>query len=237
MIKGGVLIAFVIMLNSISAIVINEVELNPQGTDAGGEWIEIYSDSVMSLEGYKIANNDGKEIALNGSFSGYYMINFNKQWLDNSNEKVLLYKDSSLVDETDILSDSSNNQKTWQFCETWQMHDQTKGKQNDCGDTTPEESVKNESTVNKNGAKKNLSEEKPIKVFNLSNQTIKNETKTEIIPPEVIKLNAKTIKTEDNSYLKESGNYAFYALILFALLLGVLFLARRRKFKNEFRED
>jgi len=57
-------VLFVISASSLcSALRINEVEMNPAGTDTGNEWIELYNDGEISLEGYVIINNDGKTSA------------------------------------------------------------------------------------------------------------------------------------------------------------------------------
>jgi len=54
--------------------------------------------------------------------------------------------------------------------------------------------------------------------------------------PEIIKLNAQTIKTQDYTSKPEENNYAIYELIGFGILLFVLFKLRKKRFeKNEFR--
>ncbi len=112
---------------------INEVELNPVGTDAGNEWTEFYNDGEISLEEYMIMNNDGENVSLNGSFDGYFVYTFAKQWLDNSNESIYLYKDLVLIDKTELLADSNNNGLTWQFCEgDWKFLNSTKEQKNNC---------------------------------------------------------------------------------------------------------
>jgi len=55
-----------ILINFVYAeIRINEVELNPAGSDGGKEWIELYSDSLINLEGWKLVNHDNKVLFLN----------------------------------------------------------------------------------------------------------------------------------------------------------------------------
>ncbi|MDP3992576.1 MAG: helix-hairpin-helix domain-containing protein [Nanoarchaeota archaeon] len=54
---------------------------------------------------------------------------------------------------------------------------------------------------------------------------------------ESINLNPKAIKSEENSQFSGKGDYAFYGLIGFGVLLGLLFLIKklvRKKYKNEF---
>jgi len=53
--KGLILMSFVIMsllISFISSIRINEVELNPYGTDSGNEWLEFYSKGEVNLTGW-----------------------------------------------------------------------------------------------------------------------------------------------------------------------------------------
>ena len=122
-------------LTLISGIEISEVELNPSGDDSGNEWIELYSSSEINLENYSIMNNDGGEINLSkyGIFSGYFIINLNSQWLDNNDEKVLLYDGTELIDETPTFSDTNDNEKTWQLCSpNWRFVDETSEENNDC---------------------------------------------------------------------------------------------------------
>lgn len=51
-----------------------------------------------------------------------------------------------------------------------------------------------------------------------------------------IKLNAKTIKTEENNEKIDKSKYASYGLVAFCILLIVLFIIKARKNKNEFEE-
>lgn len=135
MIRGlGIIILIIFLFSFVSAISITEVETNPEGTDAGNEWIEFYNEEEISLDNYTIINNDGKNISLNNiSFSGYYVYTLSKQWLDNSNESVSLYNGSGLIDETDLLDDSKNNDLTWQLCDSsWRFLNSTKGEENIC---------------------------------------------------------------------------------------------------------
>lgn len=112
---------------------INEVELNPEGSDSGYEWIELYSDEEIDLNGWKLVNNDGQEIDLDQSFQGYLLINLEGQWLDNSDEKVMLKNSSKIISETDVLDDSNNDGRTWNYCdEEWLFYDSTKNSENNC---------------------------------------------------------------------------------------------------------
>ena len=127
-----IIVAF-FSISYISAIRINEVELNPSGSDSGNEWIELYSTTETNLSGFSIMNNDGEEINLSGLFSGYYVYILDKQWLDNSDEKVVLYKEGNLLEETPIFEDSKNGDFTFNFCNSsWIFMESSKGEKNKC---------------------------------------------------------------------------------------------------------
>ncbi|MDO8564161.1 MAG: hypothetical protein Q7R87_04080 [Nanoarchaeota archaeon] len=116
-----------------SSISINEIELNPADSDAGNEWIELYSENLSNLDGFYLENEDGDIFNLNGTIEGYLVINFQKQWLDNS--KVIIYlkqKDNTMV-QTPELSDSKNNNLTFSKCpDSFILSESSKGKDNIC---------------------------------------------------------------------------------------------------------
>jgi hypothetical protein len=104
-------------------IVVNEVESNPAGSDAGHEWVELYNpaDVRVDLGGWSVAalHGDGHSFTIPSGASiaahGYYVINFTAQFLDNSGEVVVLYNAShSEVDRTPALNDTANDGYTWQ---------------------------------------------------------------------------------------------------------------------------
>jgi len=129
---GFILVFFLNFINS-AEIRINEIELNPVGSDSGNEWIELYSDKEISLAGWKIVNNDGNIKDLNQSFQNYLIINLEGQWLDNDNESVKLYNGSLLVYLTPILEDSFNDNRTWSYCNgTWVFVNLSYGSENNC---------------------------------------------------------------------------------------------------------
>jgi hypothetical protein len=134
--KVGILIIIVSLLfiNLVSAeIRINEVELNPEGSDGGNEWIELYSSQEANLTGWKLINHDDKIKILNQSFNGFLIINFNEQWLDNENESVKLYNEDNLIHSTPILKDSFNDNRTWLYCNgNWRFLSSSKGYDNNC---------------------------------------------------------------------------------------------------------
>ena len=137
-------ISILIFSFSVSAIRINEVELNPEGTDTGNEWIELYSQENVNLSFFRIKNNDNKTINLTGNFLGFLIVNFSTQWLDNSQERVFLIFNESIFDETPALSDSSNDNRTWQYCNNWTFNFSTKGTENLCPTNTQNETPDNQ---------------------------------------------------------------------------------------------
>ena len=60
------------------------------------------------------------------------------------------------------------------------------------------------------------------------------ESNTKPIVGEIIKLTPKNIKSEDNTENSDKNAYAVYGLVIFCIVLALLFLIRRHKFKNEF---
>lgn len=130
--------------SSASALIISEVELNPEGNDRDNEWIEFYNEGEINLEGYEIVNNDGGRLNLSGSYNGYFVLQISGQWLDNSDEKIILVKDNETLDETDLLEDSGNgnNNMTWQFCDSgWVLKESSRGEENNCGSESQEEEM------------------------------------------------------------------------------------------------
>ncbi len=94
------------MMNS---VYINEVELNPGGTEAGNEWVELYnhSDSAIDLNGWELGATLGTSIKLKIPLDmvipahGYVLIQVGMEFLNNHGEVVELRKpDGSLADQT-----------------------------------------------------------------------------------------------------------------------------------------
>ncbi|MEK6913836.1 MAG: hypothetical protein AABW47_04170 [Nanoarchaeota archaeon] len=251
--KVFLLFALVLLFDVISAIRINEVEMNPLGDDAGNEWVELYNEGEISLEGYQLINKDGGTINLSGSFNGYFVYTFSKQWLDNTDESVSLYKSLELIDKADLLAkkDDKNNDLTYQLCSNyWEFINSTKGKENDCVSTNEANPLKETtpSTTSPSPTKEN-STSVQIKEESVPEESVKQETikEDEITAsqeePETINLtpitlnavNSKDIKSEDNKeFLKR--NLPFYGIISFCIIFGALFLLNKRKNRNEFRE-
>jgi len=109
--------------STMGKIVINEVEQNPPGTDTGHEWIELYNPTpnVVDIGGWTISTTAGATVKLtislgtNIAAGGYYVVTYDKQWLDNEGEYVIL-RDSggNEVDRTPSLSDTYDDGRSWQ---------------------------------------------------------------------------------------------------------------------------
>ncbi len=109
------------------ALVINEVELNPEGTDSGNEWVELFNntDEEVNLEGYKLVPDSGEHktktlgnivLAPNERiviyFEGQKLTN---KGSDGKGERVtLLNADGDVVDRTSKMKDEDNSDWTWQ---------------------------------------------------------------------------------------------------------------------------
>ena len=210
-------------LSFISALRINEFELNPEGDDSGNEWVELYHWDEIDLTGYKLVNNDGGEIELSGSFKGYYVYVFSKQWLDNKDEKIFLYKGEELIDETSLDYDSKNDAQTLQYCSgEWIFKQGTKGEENNCEEIEDEEIEKE---VNKDPVENDF--EKIVKITGAGVKNIELST---------IELNPKNIKTENGSENLGKEKYSKYGICFFCVLFCFLFILKKRKNKkNEFR--
>src|SRR4030042_3738878 len=117
MVFGISLVLVIFLANLVPALRINEVDSNPEGFDAKNEWVELYSESEIDLEGWRIENSDQQSKELEGVFQGYIIINFSTQWLDNSEESLSLYEGDLLKDSITSFQDSYNDNRTWQYCD------------------------------------------------------------------------------------------------------------------------
>lgn len=70
---------------------------------------------------------------------------------------------------------------------------------------------------------------------NIQENVDKITEKPEPITPKIIKLNTQTIKTEDDTENSNKNTYVIYSFIIFCVLLGLLFVFRKKRLnKNEF---
>jgi|GEM_PF-5506513 len=102
-------------------IVINEIEQNPYGTDAGNEWVELCNPTTsdVNLDGWKLSTMHGKTVTVTlcGTIpaNGYFVYTHAEQWLDNKVESVIL-RDPSLngIDRTPYVPDTNSTRYSWQ---------------------------------------------------------------------------------------------------------------------------
>ena len=227
---------------SVSAIQITEVEINPPGSDSGQEWIELYLNEETNLSEYSLVNNDGGTINLSGTYSGYYVFEFSSQWLDNSDEKVFLYKDTELIDETDLLEDSDNDDKTWQVCNgEWIFKESTKEQENICSSSDPPTNQTNSTTNTSTSTpppSQDQDQDEPEEDIEAEDLPINFPAPPQAIEEiETIHLNSNAPEIKDPKTLNNK-NYSSYYLISFCFLLIFLYLLSQRKKikpkKNEF---
>jgi len=109
---------------SASALIVNEIELNPPGEDSGAEWIELYNPTShpIDLTGWSVTYTSyggGVEAlpAMTVAPKGCFVYTYTKRRLNNSDGSriALISPDGRIVDATPIgLKDSSNDLRTWQ---------------------------------------------------------------------------------------------------------------------------
>ena len=105
-------------------MLINEVELNPAGSDSGAEKVELYnpSGSAIDVNGWTISSTVGRTttIIINEKTiippKGFLIVGRDsQQWLDNTGEGIELRNDSGiLLDYVGPFSDGDNDDATWQ---------------------------------------------------------------------------------------------------------------------------
>ena len=236
---------FLFILPCVSSMLIFEVESNPPGSDSGNEWIEFYSSDEMNLTGYTIENNDGGQLNLTETFTGYYVYQFSTQWLDNIDEKVILSWEGTIIQETPLFDDQDDDSISFSYCNStfsWEFIESTKNQENNCPQEDPPTNTTNSTTNNTNFSNSQNSEpeedeeesqpQNQEEIETTSNQNVeKKQTQT-------IKLNSKTPEEQDPKPLNNK-NYSPYYLLIFCFLLALLYLLKERnkktKRKNEFR--
>ena len=107
------------------SIVINEFELNPPGDDyaPGAEFVELYNSGLtsVSIGGWKVATTHGVPIVViipSGAgipARGFYIVTHTTQWLDNTDERIILRDAVGVeIDTTPVKSDEFNDARSWQ---------------------------------------------------------------------------------------------------------------------------
>ncbi len=226
----------VINLNFVFSLSITEVELNPPGLDSGNEWVELYSEEEVNLGNYFLENNDQDIINLTGSFRGYYIINFEKQWLDNSDERVFL-KSGEITIDTSIFKDSQDNSKTWNLCSgEWTFLDSTKNEENSCSEipenSNPVDGETDEEVTIAGEALSELENETRKINFDMFNENDELIGQANMQPTKII-LHSETEKSEDFSKsseifetkdekIRKAMLYSFMFLCIVLIILLVL---------------
>src|SRR3989344_4324103 len=111
------------LISSISiasaAVVINEAEINPAGTDTTlNEWVELFNNgNEINISGWYIQSVNGNNYSLAdiilGQNSFYIQQGFNPI-LGNNNQNLRLFDNTnSLIDQTGVFSDGASNSDTY----------------------------------------------------------------------------------------------------------------------------
>ena len=109
-------------------VLINEVEVNPAGTDNVAEKVELYNpsnSSVVDITGWTISSTGGSAAATlvmsEGTIlspTGYHTVvgRDSQRWLDNIDEVIELRNESGiLIDSAGLFRDGDNDHRTWQL--------------------------------------------------------------------------------------------------------------------------
>ena len=128
-------------------IVINEIEANPPGKDAGNEWVELYNPASedVDLTSWTLKTTHGRigKVTCSGIIdaNGYRVFESSIQWLDNEGDSVILRdKGGAKIDEV-AFTDTKNDDRTRQRCPNgidtdsysdWEFRPSTKGYSNKC---------------------------------------------------------------------------------------------------------
>ncbi|MBM3231993.1 lamin tail domain-containing protein [Candidatus Pacearchaeota archaeon] len=215
----------IILTDNVSSLRINEIESNPEGEDSGFEWIEFYSETEVSLEGY-ILDHEGRgdSINLSGSFLGFFVLTFQTQWLRNTNETVYLKYGEQIIQTIGPFSDNKV-EKTYNFCnDQWKFDIETKNEQNSC-DGSPSST---QSSTNNNNQIEVQDESDKEDVFNntiISSDKIvyEKEVKNKI---EKISLSKKG-ETQEITKTYKTRIGVIYFFIGFCVFLVILIALRK----------
>jgi hypothetical protein len=125
-----------------ASVKINEVELNPRGRDAGGEWVEIYNPAGadVNIGDYTIKTSwHSNSVTIPaGTVIGagqLYVLVIDGEKLSNANLLTLVDSAGQQVDRTPALVDRSDSSLTWQRIpdggSSWRLTEGTNAAAND----------------------------------------------------------------------------------------------------------
>ena len=105
-------------------MVLNEIEMNPEGSDPGFEWVELFNPTnyTMDISLWWVQSTGGTsqyaQYIPSNTFiepQGFYILYSTQQWLDNQNEMVLLKNyEQEIIDSSPLIDDVGENNYTWQ---------------------------------------------------------------------------------------------------------------------------
>ena len=196
-------IIFIIILLSLISFIsaeirINEIESNPSGSDSGNEWVELYSDQEVNLGGWKIINHDNESFNLSQAFNGFLVVTFNKQFLNNQNESLMLFNGESIVFSTPVLNDIYNDGRAWSYCSgEWKFVISTPG-------------LINNNCPGSNGTYNPPQNQSPQ---NNPNNSTQNQIRLEIEPEEDKFTNGEEFKVKVMAYNLEDKKYDIKAWV------------------------
>ncbi len=115
--KRWLVLVVLLFLPFVSASVfINEIELNPKGTDSGIEWIEIFNDNgEVNLTGWYIQDRDKNNLSFPSVIIHDFYVLDSLNNLVNVNENISLFNDEGILqNQALLLTDEENDNRTWQ---------------------------------------------------------------------------------------------------------------------------
>src|SRR3989338_3585818 len=113
--KIGLSIFIILFLTSLvsSAIFINEVELDPSGSDVGNQWIELYNTgNSVNITGWFIRDSLGNNYTISGKIYQFFVLD--NLTISNILQNISLFNSDEIIrDSTPILSDVSDDSNTY----------------------------------------------------------------------------------------------------------------------------
>lgn len=232
-----------------SALEITEVEQNPSGADKNNEWVELYSNDKIDLDGYYLMNKAEKRFNLTGEFTGYIAITIttiSSGWITNTGDTISLWRDGEKIDETNLLKDEDDKKDLSESkCSgEWVLLTPTKGEENACDDdeetdseddtnSNDEETSENDKTSDNSEEESNSDEDVDdtededveIQAIDLSNND--RAVKSVSTIKSKIVLNSEEVKENVVSREGNVQNYVIYGFTGFCILLIILLALKK----------